>query len=139
MRVRKFGLFGDDSLQRSNGRLEVFIVDIALSFLEQIVKGVGDFLGLRLSRRLGLRRIMRHWQRITLRGRSLLRPCREKQWDAKDEQESPHRVRTERSELHGSAGGILAPLETAGEGPAGLDAPFAERFAWPFPLSIRAR
>src|SRR5207247_820761 len=36
VRVRKFGLVGDDSLQRSNGRLEVFIVDIALSFLEQI-------------------------------------------------------------------------------------------------------
>ena len=33
------------------------------------------------------------------------------------------------STLHGSAEGILAPLEIVAEGPAGLDAPFAERFA----------
>src|SRR5229473_7725312 len=50
-----------------------------------------------------------------------------------------HRIRTEMNELHGSAGGILAPLEIVGEGPAGLDAPFAGRFAWPFPFRTRER
>src|SRR5260370_16130446 len=50
-----------------------------------------------------------------------------------------HRIRTEMNELHGSAGGILAPLEIVAEGPAGLDAPFAGRFAWPFPFRTRER
>src|SRR5216684_381362 len=56
-----------------------------------------------------------------------------------DAHENLHRVRTEMRWLHGSAGGILAPLEMIAEGPAGLDAPFAGRFAWPFPFSTRAR
>src|SRR5216684_1524548 len=50
-----------------------------------------------------------------------------------------HRIRTVMNELHGSAGGILAPLEIAAEGPAGLDAPIGGRFAWPFPFRTRER
>src|SRR5467141_708881 len=65
----------------------------------------------------------------------LLRPCQ----NYGAAYENLHYVRAEMSELHGSAGGILAPLEIVGEAPAGLDAPFAGRFAWPFPLRTRAR
>ncbi len=64
----------------------------------------------------------------------MLRP-----YKAQAAQKSPHRNRTEMSELHGSAGGFLAPLEIVAEGPAGLDALFAGRFAWPLPLRTRAR
>jgi len=46
---------------------------------------------------------------------------------------------TEMSKLHGSAGGILAPLEIVAEGPVGLDAPFAERLPGRFRSRTRAR
>src|SRR5258708_28775269 len=67
----------------------------------------------------------------------MLRPYKE--YAAQDRQKSPHRNRTEISKLHGSAGGFLAPFEIVAEGPAGLDALFAGRFAWPFPFRTRAR
>src|SRR5438445_11943500 len=54
-------------------------------------------------------------------------------------QQNRYPNRSGMNELHGSAAGILAPLETVAEGPVGLDAPFAGRFACPFPFSTRAR
>src|SRR5437762_3049948 len=37
VRVSKFGLVGNDFLQRCNGRLKITFVDVALGFIEKVV------------------------------------------------------------------------------------------------------
>ncbi len=57
MAVRLVGFFGNKFLERRYGSFEVILVDGALRFVEEIVKRIGEFLGLRLgrARRGGLR------------------------------------------------------------------------------------
>ena len=41
--------FDEELLQRRNGRFEIILVDIALSFVEEVVERVGEFLFLGLD------------------------------------------------------------------------------------------
>src|SRR5438552_9095018 len=127
VRVSKFGLVGNDFLQRCNGRLKITFVDVALGFIEKVVKGVRHSLGLRLHDGVGFGGLGARRGLVGEQERSILRPYKEK--DARQKKESPNHMRTETIELYGSDGGILAPLEIAVAGPVDFDAPFAERFA----------
>src|SRR6516164_4791970 len=55
MAVGKVRLIGEDLLERRDGRLKLFFVDIALCLVEQIVERIGKFFRFRLAQRLRLR------------------------------------------------------------------------------------
>src|ERR1700687_2448750 len=136
--VSEVGLICDDLLQWTDGCFEFLLVNVALRFIQQFVEGVRNYLGLGLCGSFGFGRSLCISNHPTVSwGRRMLRACQGQA--AQGVSKSSCCDKAETRVRHGSTGKVFAPLETAAEGPAGFDAPFAGRFAWPLPLRTRAR
>ena len=56
MTVGKVRLFCENFLERCDGGFKLLLVDVALRFIQQVVKRIGKFLGFRGDRRFRFRR-----------------------------------------------------------------------------------
>src|SRR5260370_41120475 len=119
--VGEIGFLGQNFPERHNGRFEVALVHVALRFVQQIVQRIGELLRLAWRRFLCL---------ILLRSAAARGPMRRYPQD---------KCEAEACASHGSADEAFVPFTMVSAGPKDLDAPFAERFSWPFASSTLGR
>src|SRR5260370_17882082 len=121
--VGELVFLGQNFPERHNGRFEVALVHVALRFVQQIVQRIGELLRLAWRRFLCL---------ILLRSAAARGPMRRYPQDKCE-------AGAGAGASHGSADEAFVPFTIVSEGPKDFDAPFAERFAWPFACSPRER
>src|SRR6185437_7255355 len=129
------GSFYNNLVESSDSGFKLIVVDVVLRFVEEIVERIGDLLSSRLGGLFGggLREESRRGGRERRDASCPQECCDDHDAEGKGRDNNPMETR------HGWAGGFPAPLAIVPEGTEDLDAPLAERFAWPPPLRTRLR